>query len=644
MAGRSSSTNGLGKGLGKGRGRSGTRSFDASANGGGTLCRAEVLTRQIGQLAQRKELGRAQDVFNQMKSEGLKLSGYSYSNLTNAYVRSGDVEGAEKVFAEMKSAGLLSRAQGNPVVVYTTLLKGHGEAGNCARARELLDEMVKSGISLDVRAANTYIRACVRAGDVTAAHEAYEAMHQKWDVVPDAISHRLVVRLLSQGLRLKPMLAILRKLRGFGVEESETVAPKSTGPPCMFWKQGRCDRGVNCKFFHDPAIKQEGQEQADKEAKVSTATMNVDLAHAGAMLGKWNSCIRAIARAEVAHAEVNQACVENDGLFQELNHREIRREIDRISAFANLEKPPNLVDHLGRTFVFGQLEQESGNLPESLKDALMRTFGLDELVRLETATEDDFRGRFERCFTPKGRLCWDAIFDNELLKEKSRKRKRKQNIKDGTECPASIPMKLEICSGNGDWVVAQADAERGTSHWGALELRHDRVYSIFSRSVFKDLNNLIVFGGDAAKILALRVQKVSVDHIFINFPEPPHHSGFEGAESKNHLLTPEFFMEMHRVLKTKSRITIFSDNGLYMRSLLRSVAVLRNGSDTPAFQSASLPSAESGSVEMVAGLELHLGIAGSDAGHSVRVTSFFDRFWEHGQHVDRFYFVLQKVD
>lgn len=34
-----------------------------------------------------------------------------------------------------------------------------------------------------------------------------------------------------------------------------------------------------------------------------------------------------------------------------------------------------------------------------------------------------------------------------------------------------VPVKLEICSGNGDWVAAQAKAEAGRSNWVALELK-----------------------------------------------------------------------------------------------------------------------------------------------------------------------------
>ena len=88
---------------------------------------------------------------------------------------------------------------------------------------------------------------------------------------------------------------------------------------------------------------------------------------------------------------------------------------------------------------------------------------------------------------------------------------------------APLPIKLEICSGNGDWAVAQAAADRGEANWAALELRHDRVYNIFSRMVFEKAENLCVIGGDAGVVVAHHIAPASVAHVFINFPvRPPH--------------------------------------------------------------------------------------------------------------------------
>ena len=36
------------------------------------------------------------------------------------------------------------------------------------------------------------------------------------------------------------------------------------------------------------------------------------------------------------------------------------------------------------------------------------------------------------------------------------------------------------------------------------------------------------------------------------------------------------------------------------------------------------------------------GTPGPSAGHAVQSKSYFDRFWEHGQHTGRHYFVLRR--
>ena len=56
---------------------------------------------------------------------------------------------------------------------------------------------------------------------------------------------------------------------------------------------------------------------------------------------------------------------------------------------------------------------------------------------------------------------------------------------EGAVSGGKLPVKLEICSGFGEWVIEQAKAEAGVANWSALELRYDRCHSIFSRMVFE---------------------------------------------------------------------------------------------------------------------------------------------------------------
>ena len=93
----------------------------------------------------------------------------------------------------------------------------------------------------------------------------------------------------------------------------------------------------------------------------------------------------------------------------------------------------------------------------------------------------------------------------------------------------ALPVKLEIASGTGDWIIAQALADEGKAHWAALEIKHDRVAAILSRMRMCDASNLALIGGDGGQVLRDHLKPRSVAHIFVNFPEPPHRSGDEDA-------------------------------------------------------------------------------------------------------------------
>lgn len=101
---------------------------------------------------------------------------------------------------------------------------------------------------------------------------------------------------------------------------------------------------------------------------------------------------------------------------------------------------------------------------------------------------------------------------------------------------ARKPVRMEICSGAGDWVVEQAVSDVH-SHWVAVELRHDRVYNIFTKSILKQADNLVFMRGDAMEIMPL-IASESVDTICVNFPEPPQQTANAAVETSEaaHLL------------------------------------------------------------------------------------------------------------
>ena len=134
-------------------------------------------------------------------------------------------------------------------------------------------------------------------------------------------------------------------------------------------------------------------------------------------------------------------------------------------------------------------------------------------------------------------------------------------------------LKLEICSGLGEWIVAQAAADRAAkrgARWVALEIRHDRVWRTFVRSAMTfaaeaAATNLAIVAGDAAQVLPGHFAADSFSHVFVNHPEPPQQRGRqvrgdESTSDQRHLLTPLFLAAVQRVLQPGGMLVITTDN------------------------------------------------------------------------------------
>ena len=679
------------------------RGLRGGRGGGGG--RVEALTREIQGLAQEKRLGEARELWAQLAREGLEPSAFTHAAILNAHVNSGDLEGGEAAFTRMRAAGHAAN-----VVCYTTLLKGYCNAGAIGCARALLDDMVDPGqgprVVPDARCCNTFLRGCLNVGALRAALEVREKM-RRWDVCPTPASQRYVARLLAQGLRLPELKALVE-----GLGRPQGAAAEDWRAPCQFWGRGRCDRGDNCRFYHDPRIKQQDAAQRELEALDTEALCCFHWAHAAALVGDREQAAGALERARRALrlAEARSAHAGSPArLFSEMNRGEVAQELDRLGTF--LEVPPKggdgasgpskkkglLAEALGQVFVFSSqlagssssAPSEEQDCPDALTRALEDTFGLDRACSLGLASRSAVRKRIRKCFDTGGRLRWHRVFRSE-----------ERTVTAGGTLRKGLPVKLEICSGNGDWVVAQADQERGEACWGALELRHDRVYNIFSRLACSGVRNLANLGGDAFQVLRRHVPNESVAYFCINFPEPPHHSGQGSSESHFHLLTGDFFREMHRALEPGGGVTIFSDNQPYLKTLAREVGGLTKKAGEQLFVSvevlaseaadegcsapgraekkrtrpAEAPAAQQTQGESkkarkrrekrererafiqahperysslapgdnVSGVRVYRGVPGRAAGHAVHVASYFDRFWEHGRKTERFYIVLSR--
>ncbi|KAL0484647.1 tRNA methyltransferase [Acrasis kona] len=175
------------------------------------------------------------------------------------------------------------------------------------------------------------------------------------------------------------------------------------------------------------------------------------------------------------------------------------------------------------------------------------------------------------------------------------------------------PKKLEICSGLGDWIVDKASKDN-KSDWMALEMRHERVFQIWSRMCFENLSNMSVICSEAHAALRERLPESCCDEVYINYPDPPFWEG-----SKQRLIDAPFLRQVHRVMKPGSNLIIVTDNVGYKNLMLEA---LKECDDL---------------------FESTLGRPFTNKLPEDYGTSYFDRFWNNSRKVTRFYLNYKKI-
>jgi pentatricopeptide repeat protein len=92
----------------------------------------KIINAELAQLARAKELAKVQKIFRRLVSRGPAPDHHSYGSLINAFVRVGDVQGAEQCLVDMHAQGMQPG-----IVVLTTILRGLCEVGNMDKAAKL---------------------------------------------------------------------------------------------------------------------------------------------------------------------------------------------------------------------------------------------------------------------------------------------------------------------------------------------------------------------------------------------------------------------------------------------------------------------------------------------------------------------------
>eukprot|EP00750_Incisomonas_marina_P009732 INCI16100.1.p1 GENE.INCI16100.1~~INCI16100.1.p1 ORF type:complete len:1584 (+),score=395.51 INCI16100.1:138-4889(+) len=245
--------------------------------------------------------------------------------------------------------------------------------------------------------------------------------------------------------------------------------------------------------------------------------------------------------------------------------------------------------------------------------------------------------------------------------------------------------KLEIGSGSGEWAAKQALADPNGG-WATLELRHDRAYRSWMHAVMQGIPNLCVLAGSVFDVVPNHLANASFDRVFVNHPEPPQQQGGGegdssdededeeggvGSVESDHMLKPQFFEEIQRVLKVGGTVTVLTDNEWYGnflastldgfaesgKCLLESVDLECTSTDAASANTSSVDYIDSATsarsrqvADKVGSITLYEGEPGPDCGYeqSISGQSYFDRLWSRGvsRHADqsrRWFICLRRV-
>jgi tRNA (guanine-N7-)-methyltransferase len=125
------------------------------------------------------------------------------------------------------------------------------------------------------------------------------------------------------------------------------------------------------------------------------------------------------------------------------------------------------------------------------------------------------------------------------------------------------PVAIEFCSGNGQWICAQA-RQHPETNWVAVEKRFDRAKKIWARSFREEAPNVYVVCAEALLFLRHYAPPESADTLFIHFPDPwpkPRHA-------RHRIVRQEFLEEMARVAKGGALATVVTDDLTYMGQMV----------------------------------------------------------------------------
>lgn len=125
------------------------------------------------------------------------------------------------------------------------------------------------------------------------------------------------------------------------------------------------------------------------------------------------------------------------------------------------------------------------------------------------------------------------------------------------------PFFIEYCSGNGDWIIEQAQMNKDY-FWIAVEKQFDRVRKIWSKMHNHKVKNLLIVCADALTFTKEYLWKGAAQEIFVNFPDPwP-----KQRHAKNRLIQEPFINAITEIIRRGGKAVYTTDHYPYVCQMI----------------------------------------------------------------------------
>ena len=654
----------------------------ANHKGGGPSAHSRVVefNKRIHALGRERKLGAAFTCFEELLAEGLKPTAVTFNVLIGVAAKCGDNGRAATLLADMRSRSLVPTATTYAAVVNGLCLTGELQAAEAT----LVSAVEQLHTVPDLRSCKAYLRACLVWGDVERVEPFVDRMLSEWSVPLDSASADYAGRCLCMGLRVEAAEALLARQPQLTPSVALHLAFATAHAARLEWSRAaarlrsasaRLEEGAETALYEDRDEQStEGwQQQAflqhrEAESRRELERLTQLLAAGGYSLdappgrgpadapATAPATARAVAdgdedevrptkrrkrgAASDGEAASTAAVSSSGGDGDKPSTAELRRHLRQTEAlYARVILVSQSTAKLAATPLAEQ-PPAYGQTPKALRRWRLAALLTTRLDRLGLSTLQALCARADDGAVAKS--------ERRVLKRAKRAVNSKCQVRWATDIfgggagggGAARPIHLEIGSGSGEWVAAQA---RTAPHvnWVASELRGDRIHQIFDRLRTESLPNLAVLGGDAALALRHHVRPRSFSSIWVTFPEPP----ADHDDGTGYLLGAPFLRDALLALVADGRLLIISDNLELLDRVAHTLLDMRQHSAA----GASAFRAASGTASGAQAIKARIGPAGCQlvnegwpAGFGDGGASYFDRLWASRAKQRRFYIEVRR--